>query len=209
MPQASNSQKTPMAVTLNRLAAKRAHDLIKVTGRSLPASVVSASGAIVTVKFEVNAQNFTLPHVTMPAWCGAQWLRIPYQAGDKGFVIPADARLAGISGLGGGVADLSTPANLAALMFMPLGVKSFPSVDPNAVVLGGPNGVVLQDENKLCTFTLTPTGIIIKIGAVTVTIDASGIKVVGGDVKADTIDLKTHVHSDVQTGSSNTGEPVA
>lgn len=208
MPQASNSQKTPMAVSLNRLAVKRAHDLIKITGRSLPCSVVSASGNLVTVKFEVNAGNFTLPQVTMPAFCGAQWLRIPYQKGDRGFAIPADARLAPLAGMGGGTADLSTPANLAALMFMPITVKSFPVVDPNAVVVGGPNGVVLQDESKSCTFTLTPTGIVIAIGSMTLTIDSSGIKVVNGDVVADSIDLKLHVHGDVQPGEGESGPPI-
>jgi phage baseplate assembly protein V len=35
------------------------------------------------------------------------------------------------------------------------------------------------------------------------------VKVTGGDVICDGISLKTHVHSGVQTGSGNTGAPVA
>ncbi len=34
------------------------------------------------------------------------------------------------------------------------------------------------------------------------------LQVTGGDVKADTVGLKTHVHGGVQSGAGNTGQPV-
>lgn len=37
---------------------------------------------------------------------------------------------------------------------------------------------------------------------------SGNIATVGGDISADTVSLKEHVHSDVSTGSSNTGKPV-
>ena len=39
-------------------------------------------------------------------------------------------------------------------------------------------------------------------------IDSAGIDITNGDVVADGISLKTHVHSGVQSGGSNTGAPV-
>jgi phage baseplate assembly protein V len=40
------------------------------------------------------------------------------------------------------------------------------------------------------------------------TIDNSGVTVQSGDITADTVSLKTHVHSGVQSGPDNTGTPV-
>ena len=45
-------------------------------------------------------------------------------------------------------------------------------------------------------------------GGATVTIDSSGVTVTGGDVVADGVSLKTHVHGGVDPGAGNTGAPV-
>jgi hypothetical protein len=135
-------------------------------------------------------------------------MRVPYQKGDLGFCIPADAVLAGVSGMGGGVANLSLPANLSALVFMPIGNKNWSSVDSNAVVLYGPNGCVLTTVAKGASLTLTDDGVVIKVGSTTYTIDATAIHVPSSaDVLVGTISSKTHVHTNVQTGSSESGPP--
>lgn len=152
-----NSLKTPLAASLNSLAQRRALDAIQLTGKALPCSVVSVSGAIVTVKFEVTS-TFTLPQIAVPLF-GPVYIRYPIQGGDKGMVIAADARLGGMSGLGGGTADLSAPGNLSALVFLPIGNTDWSSVDPNSVNINGPNGVVLRDTTTATTFILTPTSI--------------------------------------------------
>ena len=154
---ADNSQKTPLGRSLNVFAAKRAQDAIQLAGKALPCSVVSVDGAIVTVNFEVNSP-FTLPDVTIPLF-GPEYIRYPIQPGDNGVVLPADAYLGGVSGLGGGVADLTLPANLSALVFLPIGNTEWSAVDPQSVTLYGPNGVVLKDTSGATTFVLTPTSI--------------------------------------------------
>jgi len=159
----SDAQKTPLAQTLTAFAQTKIIDAYQLLGKGLPASVVSVSGAIVTVKFEI-ASDYTLPQVTIPLF-GPEYARYPIKAGDKGVVIPFDAHLGGMSGLGGGVAGLTQPANLSALVFLPIANTAWVSVDPNAVTLYGPNGVVLRDTGSGAVITLTPTGINCQVGA--------------------------------------------
>ena len=154
-----NSLKTPLGSSLNALAIQRASDAIRITGRAWPASVVAANGAIVTVRFEFSqAVQANLPQVTIPL-LGAEYIRYPIQPGDKGMVLPADAYLGGMSGLGGGAADLTQPANLSALVFVPFGNTAWSTVDPHAVTVYAPNGVVTRDTESKSITTLTPTSI--------------------------------------------------
>lgn len=205
----SNAQKTPYVESANALATKKALDALQGLGHELPCSVVKAVGAIVTVKFEVQS-GFTLPNVTVPLF-GPEYIRYPIQAGDKGVVFASDAYLGGMSGLGGGVAGMAAPGNLSALVFFPIGNTKWFTVDPGAVVIYGPNGVVLQDSGKKVTFTLTPSGIAIKgnvtlQGNFTVTgnISATG-GVVAGQGSADQVGLQTHDHTN--SGGTGIGGP--
>jgi hypothetical protein len=177
--------RTPLAPALTQFAEKIINDAFQLTGKGLPCSVAAVSGSIVTVKFEVNSQ-FTLPEVTVPLF-GPEYIRYPIQVGDKGAVIPFDAYLGGVSGLGGGVADLTQRANLSTLVCLPVGNKIWTSVDPNAVTLYGPNGVVLRDTSSNSIVTLTPTSITVvalnqiqmKTGSTTLTITPTGWSIAG------------------------------
>lgn len=227
----SNSQKTPLAQTLNQWSARKLQDALQQTGKGLPASVVSVAGAIVTVKFEIQS-TFTLPNVTVPVSTSI-YSREPIQVGDKGLVRPSDANLGGIDGLGSGTADLSAPANLSALVWEPLGNKAWPGVDPNVYTIQGPGGVLVRDMAANATIALTPTSIVLKVGSINITINGSSITfngpvVFGGtatgeggtvdfggsaitttaDVTAGTISLKHHPHSGVTPGGGDTGPPV-
>jgi hypothetical protein len=188
----SMAQKKPLARTLNRWAQETINDAFQRTGQALPCSVVTVSGAVVTVKFEVNSA-FTLPNVTIPL-AGAEYIRYPIQIGCKGVTVPADARLAGVSGIGGGVSDLSMPANLTALVFLPIGNAGWGAVDPDAVVIYGPNGVVLRDSGNASSITVTPSGIVMQ----TETINLNGTLIINGTP------YLAHVHGGVITGGDDT-----
>ena len=54
-----NAIKTPFAENLPRTIRNRIADAMQIVGKALPASVVSVSGSIVTVKFEVVADGLT------------------------------------------------------------------------------------------------------------------------------------------------------
>lgn len=212
-----NTQKTPYGQAMNEFARSKALDAIQQSGRSLPAVVTKVQGAIVTVKFEITGP-FTLPPVTVPT-IGSEYVRHPIQVGCKGFVIAADAYLGGMSGIGGGTADLTQRANLTALVFAPIGNKDWVSVDGQKVVIYGPTGVTLRDQGNHCILTLTPTGISVTVpsgnnmsisvtGGGAVNVSGGTVNITSGDVTADGISLKHHVHSGVMAGGSNTGQPV-
>lgn len=205
----NNVQKTPLTKSLNQFAKAKIQDAIQTTGRALPCSVVSVTGAIVKVKFEVQS-GFTLPQVTVPLF-GPEYIRYPIQPGDKGVVFAADAYLGGMSGLGGGVADLTPRNNLAALVFFPIGNKNWSVVDPQSVTVYGPNGVVIRDMGSAVTLTLTPGGIAIKGNvsingnlSVTGAITATG-NITAGAGGAGAVDLLGHKHS--ASGGTGVGGP--
>lgn len=164
---------------LNQNAITRASEAIQRTGRALPCKVTAISGSIVTVEFEVNAAPWTLPPVTIPK-AESTWLRIPTQVGDTGMTLPADVYLGGVSGLGGGTATMSPVANLSALVFVPISMKSSPPTDQNAAQISGPNGVILETTTgTTSSMVLDTSGIVLTFGTTTVTINASGVAIDG------------------------------
>lgn len=218
----NDGQLLPLARSIGYAGEVASQNRIQRVGRCYPCSVVSVSGALVTVKFEMNADPFTLPQVQMPLF-GPEYVRYPIQQGDKGFAIAADAYLGQMSGMGpsGQVADLTEQPNLSTLVFMPIGNKNWRAVDHNAVVIYGPNGVVLQDSGQACTITLTPNGASINLGSNPLTItaqncilDSSGNLAVIGEVVAKAgspsteVHLSTHETSQVQHGTQVSGPPV-
>jgi hypothetical protein len=180
------SQKIPFNQSINEFVTTKVRELIHQTGRSLPCSVVSVSGAIVTVKFEVTDDVFTIPNVTMPLF-GPEYIRYPIQPGDKGVALAADAYLGGMSGLGGGVASLTQQGNLGTLVFFPIGNKNWTKVDPKAVTIYGPNGVVMRDTSSKSMIVLVPDSITatgqtfveVIVGPTSLTVSASGVTIIG------------------------------
>ena len=157
---ADNSQKTAYAITTNRWATQRIHDATQLAGKALPSEVVAIPEPgvpIVTVKFLLTG-IFTLPTVTLPV-AGSTYFRPPTQIGDLGVVFPADVYIGGVSGLGGGGADLSQRANLSTLVWFAIGNKNWSAVDPNVFTLFGPNGVTLRDSGSASLLLLTPDSI--------------------------------------------------
>lgn len=201
----------------NRIAIDRARQEIGHTGRALPCRVTAVSGSIVTVQFEVDASPWTLPPITIPK-AESPWIRMPTQIGDKGFTIPADAYLGGISGLGTGTATFKQPHNLTALVFVPVSNSGSAPDDQNAAQVCGPNGaiirttegtassVVVNQNGVMLTYgptsiALTDSGMVMMFNDKTVTLDANGFTING-------IKFETHGHDDVQSGSDISGTPV-
>jgi hypothetical protein len=200
-----NALKTPFTRSLNMAAQRRALDAIQLQGKALPASVVAVSGSIVTVKFELSGP-YTLPPVTCPLF-GPEYIRYPVQIGDAGVVFPADAYLGGVSGLGGGVADLTIPANLSALVFFPVANKAWSAPDnANAVVIYGPDGVILRNTANTASIKVGPSGITLTDpNGNVIAMGSAGIKFTAGGV---TVGATTHDHSGVTSGTGTSGPPV-
>lgn len=156
----SIEQKLNFGRNMNRFAEKKLEDALQKVGKILPARVVKQDGRMVTVAFELRDTPFVLPQVTVPLF-GPQYIRYPMQPGDKGIVIPADTYLGGVSGLGGGIADLTPPDNLSSLLFLPISNTEWEGVDGQVVTIYGPEGVTIRDAGSNTTFLLTPDSITI------------------------------------------------
>lgn len=198
----SNAQKTPFVRSMNDFAAKKALSQIKKTGRSLPGHVVAVNGAIVTINFDV--LGVTLPRVTMPIQ-GAEYQRLPVQINDKGYALPADVYLGGVSGLGGGTADMTQRGNLSTLGWFPLGNKNWTlpgGADGNTYVAYGKDALLLLDSFAAnASIKLTNSEIAMNCGGHNIVINASGVIIDGKP-------FLPHSHSGVQSGGSDTGPVV-
>ena len=96
----------------------------------------------------------------------AEYIRIPVQAGMLGWLLSSDVYLGGVSGLGGGTADLTRRPNLSNLVFSPIGNKNWgASEDPSKLILYGPDGAVLRTADKTVGLTVAPTGFAFQMAA--------------------------------------------
>ncbi|QGZ66266.1 hypothetical protein [Paraburkholderia acidisoli] len=166
---------------------------------------------------------WTLPPITIPK-AESQWLTEPTQIGDEGMTMPADAYLGGISGLGGGNADFRQRGNLTALVFVPVGNKSFSPIDPNAAQIQGPNGTILRTTAGASSIVTNTDGTTITCESTTLVVNASGITLTvggqtftwGGTQAVSTLPIKApdvvlpngavneHNHGNVQNGGGVT-----
>lgn len=229
----SIEQKLSLARNINRFMDQRMEEAFQSAGKVLPASIVGRSGNMVTVSFELRDTPYVFPQVTIPLF-GPEYIRYPMQPGDKGIVIPADTYLGGVSGQGGGVADLTPPANLSALVFLPISNTEWEGVDGQVLTLYGPEGVTIRDAGSNTTFLLTPQSIAIAtpdsftvtVGGTTLTLTGQGWSLAGQsgslqDATANTSPrimhegwqqllawLNSHQHSN-GNGGGNTGVPTS
>lgn len=141
----SNDQKFSLQESLGRIARNGAKESIGIMAKILPASVVSANGAMVKVKIEV-LSDYNLPQIEIPV-LGSVYVREPLQAGDAGILIPCDASISAISGQGTNTADLVQPPNMSAFAFLPIGNKKWKGVDGNMLVLTGVSDVMIRDNS--------------------------------------------------------------
>lgn len=156
----SIDNKLNFASSMNRFTERKIENALQKSGKVLPASVVKQKGNMITVSFELRDIPYVLPQVTIPLF-GPQYIRYPMQPGDKGIVIPADTYIGGVSGQGGGIADMTPPANLSALVFLPISNTEWQGVDGKVVTVYGPEGVTLRDSGSNTTFLLKPDSIAI------------------------------------------------
>ncbi|MDP9651706.1 hypothetical protein [Paraburkholderia caledonica] len=165
---------------LNRSAVNKAQQAIGALGRALPCRVTAISGGIVTVEFELDSAPWTLPPITIPK-AESPWIRMPTQVGDKGVTMPADAYLGGVSGLGGGTADMRRRGNLSALVFVPVSNFNSAPDDVNAAQVCGPNGAIMRTTQGTTSSVVTDAnGTTVTYGATSLRVDASGVTITAG-----------------------------
>lgn len=180
------SRKLPIFSNLVATAQQQAQRNEHMTGRCMPASVVSVDGRIVTVNFEVKS-DFNLMQLEVPLF-GSEYIRTPIQKGCMGFVISSDYYMGGISGLGAGVATLAKQGNLSNLVFFPVGNAGWDNADPDTLTLYGVSGVEIMDkQGGKSLISIKEDGITMTNGSSTASITSDSATVSYGDnsVKAD------------------------
>jgi len=158
-----NSLKNPFYQKFPLAVQEKIDNALLALGSVLPCHVISANGPMITVAFDVSSV-YPLPQVTIPIF-GPEYVRYPIQVGDKGVAFQISTNISKVTAQGNGTPDLSMPANLSALVFMPIGSKQWVSVNGNAVVIYGPDGVEIRDTGSNAIITLTPTGITAQVGS--------------------------------------------
>lgn len=210
---------TPLVDSLNRFVSDKYADLTQLIGKSLPASIesVDETGTIVTVNIEIKS-TLQFPKVTCPVGT-SEYVRLPLKPGDKGAVIAIDAYMGGMSGLGGGVATLVQQPNLSTLVWFPVGNKLFQTLQAQEIgkLLGyGDNGVILRSTNGQIVFELdkdrglqiTWNGVPLMTFAangISIQYQGKGIVINSSGTFIDEVNFLPHEHTNVQTGSDNSG----
>lgn len=192
------NQTTPITgpTGFGKATGTRIEKALQNNGQRLPCTVTKVTGAIVEVNFEITSV-YTLPKIRVPL-LGSEYVRLPIQLGCKGFVTTADAYLGGMSGLGGGTADLTPRGNLSCLVFVPIGNANWMTVDPNSVVIYGPGGAKMMNQAGDTFITLTTGSISMSAGGHTLVINNTGV-VIDGKV------FLTHEHALGGEGPNPTG----
>lgn len=197
----SNTSKLWLQRKLNETAIGRAQQAIRSTGRALPCRVMAVDGALVTVNFEVDTTPWTIPQITIPK-AESPWIRMPTQVGDFGITMPGDVYLGGVSGIGGGVATMTQRGNLSSLVFVPISNKNSAPIDQNAAQIQGPNGAIIQTDDGNTSIVVNGSGITMKFGGKTVTLNSAGLTIDGV-----LFDTHTHQYIPGSNPPTETGGP--
>lgn len=194
------SRKLPIYSSLRDLANKTSSRTVHMDGRSMPATVESVSGSIVTVNFELES-GFTLPQIEVPIF-GAEYIREPIQKGCKGVVMASDYYLGAMSGLGPGRATLPKRGNLSNLVFCPISNSEWQSVDGDTLTMYGVSGVKILDKLGGSSY------VTVQDGAITLDNGSASIKINGGDVTiTGTLTINGQAYASHTHTNGNEGQP--
>jgi hypothetical protein len=154
-----NALKRPLQYSLRQFSSTRTNDFQQSQTKSLPVHVTAVDKDFVTVAFEPTNGIWTLPTIKVPQSSVSPYVREPTQVGDKGYVVPSDYYLGGVTGEGGGDANFGPRGNLTPLSYQPVSRKTYESRDYNQLTLyGGPNGVkIIQNQQPTSSTPNPPT----------------------------------------------------
>jgi hypothetical protein len=127
---------------MNQWAEKRINDSQENQAKSMPCHVTKVDKDFIYVAFENKNSIFTMPTVKIPK-SNSQYAREPTQQGDKGYAVPGNYYLGGVTGDAGGNTDFYPRGNLTTLSFNGVSHKQNPDRDYDQLThMAGPNGWV-------------------------------------------------------------------
>ena len=87
------------------------------------------------------------------------------------------------------------------------GNTSYRDVSDGSVHFSSPSGTSVDIASDGSITINNPTSLTVTSGGCTMVLDGSGINLTGGDIIADGISLKNHLHDGVTPGAGDTGKP--
>jgi hypothetical protein len=133
---------------MNQWVNKRLNTQTERQAKSMPCHVTKVDKDFIYVAFETQNGIFTPPTVKIPqSW--SQYSREPTQVGDKGYAVPGNYYLGGVTGDAGGNTDFYPRGNLTTLSFNGTSHKQNPTRDYDQLThMGGPNGWIVGPHQK-------------------------------------------------------------
>jgi hypothetical protein len=133
---------------MNQWSSKRINSSRERDAKSIPCHVTKVDKDFITVAFETANKIFTPPTVKIPQSM-SRFGRDPTQVGDKGYGVPGDYYLGGVTGDSGGNTDFYPRGNLTTLSFQPVSHTQNPKRDYDQLThMGGPNGWIVGPFQK-------------------------------------------------------------
>ena len=152
-----DANKIPFLYSIAQFVDRKIRSAIAQQPKTMPCSVVSVQKEYVTVKFETKS-DYTIPNMKIPQARSA-YVGEPTQKGDKGYAVPNDLYLGGISELGSGTANIAGRANLSSLVFHPVSQESYKARNYNQyTITGGPEGVLIRSSDLKTTIEIQANG---------------------------------------------------
>ena len=135
--------KHPYPYRMTTWAGKKTNDHQETQAKSIPCHVTKVDKDFIEVAFETANSIFTPPTVKIPqSWSG--YSREPTQVGDKGYAVPGNYYLGGVTGDAGGNTDFYPRGNLTTLSFNGVSHKQNPQRDYDQLThMGGPKGWIV------------------------------------------------------------------
>ena len=200
------AKKFPMAQNIALAMDARVGAAMQKAGWNLPCKVVAVSsdGLSVTVSIQVTNANIQFSNVTVPI-SESRYIRIPVQIGDFGYLVSTDITLSSVTGKQNSVPVWGQSGNYEQNMaFVPVSnIKTFPlTPNVNAVLIQGPQGVIITDDTNGSTITLTASGINMVSGSASVQITHDGNVNITGTLNINGKPYMAHEHGGVSTGTA-------
>jgi hypothetical protein len=143
-----DSLKHPFHFTMPLWANKKVNTNTEKQAKSIPCHVTKVDKDFITVAFETQNGIFTPPTVKIPQSM-SQYGRDPTQVGDKGYAVPGDYYLGGVTGDAGGNTNFYPRGNLTTLSFQHVSHTQNPDRDVDQLThMGGPNGWIVGPYQK-------------------------------------------------------------
>jgi hypothetical protein len=143
-----DSEKNPFVKRLAEWSYTRINDRFEREAKSIPCHVVKVEKDFVHVAFETQNGVFTPPVVKLPqAFSG--FGREPTQVKDKGYAVPGQYYMGGVSDYAGGRTNFYPRGNLTSLSFHPVSKIDAPKRDYDQhTETGGPSGWTVKVMDK-------------------------------------------------------------